>query len=161
MSKGSPFNSPLETGLRALAILVSSYPSSFDLQRLVDFDYIVVHSGDLGGPTSMHAPLPQRASELVVRREIVDAGLTLMMSRGLVARLATADGIQFIATDRASSFLGALSSSYTLQLKDRAEWIASNFAHLGHEQMRGAMRDILKEWSIQFQPTERPRGGSA
>ena len=161
IGKRSPFNSPLETGLRALAMLVSAYPRSFDLQRLVDFDYIIVHSGDLGGPASMHAPLPSRASELVVRREIVDAGLTLMMSRGLVARLATTDGIQYIATDSASSFLSSLSASYTLQLKDRAEWIASNFAHLGHEQMRAAMRRVSREWSNQFQPIERPAGENA
>lgn len=79
--KRSPFNSPLETGLRALAMLVSAYPNSFDLQRLADFDYIIVHSGDLDGPASMHPPLPLRASELIVRREIVNAGLALMMSR--------------------------------------------------------------------------------
>ena len=161
IGKRSPFNSPLETGLRALAMLVSAYPSSFDLQRLVDFDYIIVHSGDLGGPASMHAPLPLRASELVVRREIVDAGLALMMSRGLVARLATRDGIQYIATDSANSFLNSLRASYTLQLKDRADWIASNFAHLGHEQMRVAMRRVFKEWSIQFQPVKRPTGENA
>lgn len=159
--KRSPFNSPLETGLRALAMLVSAYPNSFDLQRLVDFDYIIVHSADLGGPASMHAPLPLRASELIVRREIVNAGLALMMSRGLVARLATKEGIKYIATDRASSFLSALSASYTLQLKDRAEWIAKNFAHLGHDEMRVAMRHVSNEWSNQFQPIERPAGENA
>lgn len=43
----TPFNSPLETGVRSLTILEAAFPLSFDLQRLVEFDYVVVHSGDV------------------------------------------------------------------------------------------------------------------
>jgi hypothetical protein len=161
ISKRSPFNSPLETGLRALSILVSAYPRSFDLQSLVNFDYIIVHSGDLGGPASIHAPLPLRTSELVVRREIVDAGLALMMSRALVSRLATQMGIQYVATDSATSFLSTLREGYTLQLRERADWIAANFADMGDEEMRVAMRRLFQDWSIQFQPIERTAGEGA
>ncbi|HFP4503788.1 TPA: ABC-three component system middle component 2, partial [Escherichia coli] len=34
-----PFNSPFETGIRSLAILVAAFPESYDLQRLVEMDY--------------------------------------------------------------------------------------------------------------------------
>ena len=37
----SPFNSPMETGVRSLAILHAAYPAAFDLQRLVEMDYLV------------------------------------------------------------------------------------------------------------------------
>src|SRR4051794_18613760 len=90
MTKHMPaFNSPLETGVRALTILEAAFPNSCDLQRLVELDYLVVHSGDVGGPESLHAPLPLRAGELLVRRELIEKGLLLMMSRGLVARSAS------------------------------------------------------------------------
>ena len=144
-----------------MAILVAVYPRSFDLQRLVDFDYLIVHSADVGGPASLHAPLPLRTGELVVRRELVESGLALMMSRGLVSRSATADGIHYIATDRANAFLSSLTAGYTLRLIDRATWLASNFGQLGYEEMRVAMRRVFREWSIQFQPIEIPAGERA
>ena len=62
-----PFNSPFEAGVRSLAILVAAFPEAYDLQRLVEMDYLVVHSGDVNGPASLHAPLPMRAGELLVR----------------------------------------------------------------------------------------------
>ncbi len=43
----SPFNSPIETGIRTLAILTAVFPRSLDLQYLVYFDYLVLHSGDV------------------------------------------------------------------------------------------------------------------
>lgn len=69
------FNSALETGVRSLVILVANFPAALDLQRLVDFDYLVVHSGDLDGPESLHPPLPLREGELLVRRNIIESGI--------------------------------------------------------------------------------------
>lgn len=40
----NPFNSALETGVRTLAILIASYPKAHDLGRLVQYDYLTVHS---------------------------------------------------------------------------------------------------------------------
>lgn len=50
--RASPFNSPLETGVRALSILEAAHPEACDLHRLVELDYLVVHSGDAGGPAN-------------------------------------------------------------------------------------------------------------
>lgn len=57
------FNSSLETGVRSLIILVAAFPIAFDLQRLIEMDYLVVHSGDVDGPSSLHAPIPMRIGE--------------------------------------------------------------------------------------------------
>ena len=52
-----PFNSPLEIGVRTLTILIVSYPKAHDLNRLVQYDYLTVHSlEDAGGPQSLHPP---------------------------------------------------------------------------------------------------------
>ena len=80
----SPFNSALETGVRTLAILIACYPTAHDLGRLVQYDYLTVHSGDANGPPSLHPPLPLRSGELLVRRGLIESGLRLMMSRSLV-----------------------------------------------------------------------------
>ncbi|MCV5275801.1 threonine transporter, partial [Escherichia coli] len=52
------FNSPLEAGIRAVSILGAAYPQTYDLQRLVAFDYLLVHTGDIGGPDNLHPPTP-------------------------------------------------------------------------------------------------------
>ena len=81
MPEVQTFNSPIETGVRALILLAESYPDQLDLQRLLEFDYILVHTTDVDGPPSIHPALPLRSGELLVRRHLIERGLMLMMSR--------------------------------------------------------------------------------
>src|SRR5580693_2309300 len=115
------FNSPIETGIRALILLAESYPTQLDLQRLLEFDYIMVHTGDVDGPPSIHPALPLRSGELLVRRQLIERGLMLMMSRGLIRRHAATTGFTYRAEDDAGPFLDALSAEYLQDLKDRAQ----------------------------------------
>ena len=146
----SPFNSSLESGVRALIILTSIYPQSVDLQRLVDFDYLVVHSGDANGPESLHAPLPMRAGELLVRRSIVESGLLLMMSRGLVERVTTENGIEYMASEIADTFVNSLFTPYLLKLKERARWVADKFGAATEEELHQITKRFFDKWTTQF-----------
>lgn len=124
----NPFNSAIETGVRSLAILVASFPEPCDLERLVEMDYITVHTGDTpGGPESLHAPLPLRAGELLVRRGLIEKGLNLMMSRRLVVRIPSNDGFGFLAAETAGPFMKSLTTEYARDLIDRAEWTVNRF----------------------------------
>jgi hypothetical protein len=147
----SPFNSPLETGIRTLVILLSSYPKSVDLQKLVDFDYLVVHSSDVGGPDSLHPSLPLRAGELLVRRRIIESGIMLMMSRGLIERLIKNDGIEYIASDNAMPFIDSLTSTYIYKLRNRAEWIASIFGEMSSDNVQEITSQFFNKWNTHFQ----------
>lgn len=149
--KAEPFNSPLETGLRSLAILEAAFPNSYDLQRLVEMDYLVVHSADVGGPDSLHAPLPLRAGELLVRRQLIERGLLLMMSKGLIERRAASDGIEYVAGETASPYLASLTAPYTLQLRERARWLVDNFAGFSTEEIRGLIRRFFEHWTSEFE----------
>src|SRR4051794_38949553 len=95
------FNSPLEAGTRAVAVLAAAYPRAFDLQRLIAFDHLLVHTGDIGGPASLHPPVPLRSAELLVRRKLVERALLLMMTRDLIGRQVGSDGIRYIAGENA------------------------------------------------------------
>lgn len=150
----TPFNSSLESGVRALVILVAAYPNKLDLQRLVDFDYLVVHSGDAGGPDSLHAPLPLRTGELLIRRELIEKGLMLMISRGLCCRIPTQSGIQYIAGDNAVPFIDALTSPYLITLKDRAKWVTERFSNTSQEDLQQTINQFFKKWTTQFQFVE-------
>ena len=146
-----PFNSPLESGLRSLAILEAAFPNRYDLQRLVELDYLVVHSADVGGPDSLHAPLPLRAGELLVRRQLIEKGLLLMMSKGLVERFTVTVGIEYSAGDMASPYLASLSAPYTLRLRERAQWLVSNFEGFSTDELRALIRRFFERWSSEFE----------
>ncbi len=154
----SPFNSSLESGVRAVIILNSLFPEGSDLQRLVDFDYMVVHSADVNGPESLHAPLPMRAGELLVRRNIIQDGLLLMMSRGLVARVPTENGIEYRASEISNSFVDSLSAPYLIKLKERADWIADEYGHISNSELKEMIKRFFDKWTTQFQPTNSSLG---
>ncbi|MXZ28665.1 threonine transporter [Candidatus Poribacteria bacterium] len=152
--KASPFNSALETGVRALSILTASYPKVHDLGRLVQYDYLTVHSADANGPPSLHPPLPLRSGELLVRRGLIESGLRLMMSRSLVRRELHANGFLFGAEDSATSFLDNLSSPYSVALRNRADWVATTFDELSVEQLDSVVKRLFEAWTIEFQPSQ-------
>jgi hypothetical protein len=149
----SPFNSALETGVRALWVLSEASPSAFDLQRLVYFDYLVVHSADAAGPPSLHPRTPLRNGELLVRRGLIERGLLLMISRGLVQRSFDRRGISFTATEDAGPFLECLTSDYAKALRDRAEWAVRRFGGLSEGDFRRFVDTNFERWSREFQST--------
>jgi len=86
------FNSPLEVGLRSLALLVAGYPKVFDLNHLVLFDFIAIHTEQFGGVTNLHPENRYHNTELLVRRPIISEGLRLFASKGLIEPKVTDTG---------------------------------------------------------------------
>jgi len=146
-----PFNGPIECGLRLLVILEASYPLEYDLQRLVFYDYLLVHSGDANGPQSIHPPTPHRSGEVLVKRQILEQGLLLMISRSLIQKKYTSSGILYHATEYATSFLDSLSSTYTLLLKDRANWLIDQFKDYTDTQLEKYFHTNLDRWGGEFE----------
>jgi len=152
--KISPFNSALETGIRTLAILVASYPRAHDLGRLVQYDYLTVHSADANGPPSLHPPLPLRSGELLVRRGLIESGLRLMMSRSLIRRQIHPEGLLYAAEDAAGAFLDNLQADYIVQLRDRAAWVTSTFDELSANELDAVVKRLFEAWTTEFQPVQ-------
>lgn len=159
MTEGSPspFNGALETGVRTLAILIACFPKAHDLSRLVQYDYLTVHSADADGPPSLHPPLPLRSGELLVRRGLIESGLRLMMSRSLVRRESHVQGFLYSADDSATAFLDNLKSPYIVALRDRAEWVAATFDVLSIDELDTVVRRLFESWTIEFQPVQSGR----
>lgn len=156
MPETQTFNSPIETGVRALILLAESYPDQLDLQRLLEFDYILVHTKDVDGPPSIHPALPLRSGELLVRRQLIERGLMLMMSRGLINRHATPKGFMYQADDSAGPFLDALTAEYLDDLKDRAVWVIDRFSEMSDHDIRVMLSKVYDQWSREFQVPEQP-----
>ena len=151
-----PFNSPIETGIRALILLAAAYPAQLDLQRLLEYDYMMVHTGDVDGPPSIHPALPLRSGELLVRRQLIERGLMLMISRALISRHATPNGFMYQAEDDAGPFLDALAAEYLSDLKNRAEWVVNRFREMSDQEIRFMLTRVYDQWSREFQIPEQP-----
>ena len=147
----SPFNGPVEIGLRALCVLTTAFPAAYALQRLVVFDYFLVHSDDIeGGPAGLHPRTPHRGGEILVRRGVIQDGLSLYESRGLIERVYKDGGIFFAATDKSADFLDTLSTEYLAGLRDRAEWVVDSFGALDDAELDAMVRDHIGTWGTEF-----------
>jgi hypothetical protein len=148
--KPRTFNTAFESGIRSLIILTSCYPISVGLHKLVVLDHLVVHSGDVDGPPSLHPPEDSRAAEMLVRRGLVSTGLDLMGTRNLVKRHATSDGFRYEAGEEAGSFVDLLQSQYTVELKIRANWLNERIVPMSDIGMVQLVRDRMDRWATEF-----------
>src|SRR6185436_18072872 len=157
-TKPATFNGPLEAGLRAVALLGAAYPRYFDLQRLIAFDYLLVHTGDIGGPESLHPPAPLQSAELLVRRKLVEQALLLMMTRNLVEREVSPDGIRYRGGENAAPFLSMVESEYLVALLERAVWLVDVLADHSEHEFQDIMRRFFDRWVEEFQVAEHSLG---
>jgi hypothetical protein len=149
--QGQTFNGPLEAGVRAVAVLAAAFPRSYDLQRLTAFDYLLVYTGQLGGPEDLHPATPIHAPATEVRRKVVQDALNLMMTRELVVRHAATG-------EMASTFMDSLQTNYLSRVKERAEWLVQHLARYSDAEFDALMRRFFDNWVIEFQAAERSLG---
>jgi hypothetical protein len=144
------FSTPLEVGLRTLILLNALAPAPADLQRLVVFDYLLVHSGDAGGPESMHPATPHRSGELLVKRDVLRRGLRLMLSRELVATTFASSGIEYRASPLTARFLSYLQRDYASALGERAKWVIETFGSMDDISLATFVGSHLERWGGEF-----------
>lgn len=146
-----PFNSPLEYGLRLLFLLNASGEVACDLQRLIAYDYLLVHSGDVAeGPASLHPAVPFRGGEMLVKRELLAAGLHHMFSKELVEKRFDAVGLGYRANALTRAFVGLLKSTYADDLRWRAGWVVQRFGNLSAKDLSAYMDDNVGRWGAEF-----------
>lgn len=121
------FNTPFELGVRMVYLLLALHPRKADLQRLVYLDYATIYSADLGGPESLHTPVPLRGGEYTSRREVIEEGLYLMATRSFVDVTATESGILYGIGENGPSLTGLMGGVYSKALADRCRWVTGKF----------------------------------
>ncbi|AIQ70245.1 hypothetical protein PGRAT_23275 [Paenibacillus graminis] len=153
------FNTPLEIGLRCIVILDELKDQKIDLQRLIYFDYLVIHYGDVETEyESLHPPTPHRSGEILVKRDLVNEGLLLMISKKLVEVEYEASGIFFKASTYCTPFLDHFESQYLLQLRENAKIMAMKFSTYTKDELKKYMTDNLDRWGGEFNKESLFRG---
>lgn len=152
------FNSALETGVRSVVLLNAAYPRAFDLNELTWLDHLVVHTGDVSGPESLHPNVPHRDGELLVRRSLVEQGLTLMRRLHMVDATYGASGIAYIALDQAAPFVTLIRTAYGRALRERATWLIGYLSERGDEHLHHVISQKIGRWAVEFQGDVKPGG---
>lgn len=127
------FNSPVEVGLRCLLII--NQKRRVNLEQLVMFDYLCLNTNDFDGPPSIHAPVPHRSVQILVRREMIKTGLRLLISKELVSIVNLKSGLYYSKTKLTSLFLNHLTSEYRMDYQNRLEWVLTNYGNWSEEKL--------------------------
>ena len=153
MSRKPPelFNTPFELGLRMVYLLFALRPGGADLQKLVLLDYAIVYSQDVGGPSSLHTPVPYRNAELFSRRERIEQGLYLMSTRGLVDVVLDDKGMTYIAGQSSFTMVGSLSSKYWRDLQVRCAWVAERFGQVSSNELLNLFAESGHLWGAELE----------
>ena len=154
------FNSALETGVRAVVLLNCAYPRALDLKELTWLDHLVVHTGDILGPASLHPNVPHRDGELLIRRTLVEEGVTLMRRLHMIEAKYNATGIVYAAMDEAGPFVTLIRSEYGRTLKARAEWLIAYLWERGDEHLHEVITKKIGRWTVEFQADQKPTGSA-
>lgn len=139
-----PFNNKIETGLRILTILNSTYPKSYDLQSLIYLDYMIVHSGDIDEEiASLHPAVSSRKGELLIRREIIFSSIELFIEKGLIDKLYTESGVEYLASENSTTFIDSLNESYSIELQTKSEWLNNYVKNLSQQSLKKQMDKFI------------------
>ena len=152
----SPLNGPLEIAVRVLTVLTEAFPTRLDLNKLVLLDHALLHSADLGGPESLHPPVPIRSGELGMKRERIQEGVEVLMRADLAHMEPTPQGIHFWASERAAGFIRLLETEYARALTERAMWVVEHFGDMSDADLRGAMLTVSGHWAEEFEQIDSP-----
>lgn len=146
------FNSPLEVALRLLVLLNRTELNNFDLDRLVIFDYFILHGNDIDkNQESLHPPLPHRSSEIIVRRKLVQESLDILISRGLVSPVYKNTGVFYSANKSTSLFVNLLKSTYFSKLTLVVEWVLSKYGNVSTSMLNKLVNENIHIWGGEFE----------
>jgi hypothetical protein len=142
----------MECGLRMLFVLHAADEKASDLQRLVSYDYLVLHSGDVSeGPSSLHPPVPFRGTELLVKRELLSSGLNQMFARELLEKTFDLSGILYRATSLTGAFTALLKTDYANSLRIRSKWVIERFGTMDNNELSAFMTENIGRWGAEFE----------
>lgn len=149
------FNTPFELGLRMVYLLTALRPGGADLQKLVLLDYAIVYSKDVGGPASLHTPVPFRNGELFSRRERIEQGLYLMSTRGLVEVVLDDGGMTYVAGPSSFTMIGSMTSKYWRDLEIRCRWASDQFGQASSAELLEEFASRGHLWGAEIEATAR------
>lgn len=148
------YNSVIEIGMRALVILSYSQTSSKSLDEIMILDHLALNTFDVGGPVSLHAPIPNRGVQVYSKRKILNKSIQLLLSKELITISATSNGFRYLINENGKNYLTYFESKYFHLLNQRVLWIMENFGQMDESQLKKVVNQNLAKWGEEFMSKE-------
>jgi hypothetical protein len=145
------YNSPIELAIRTLIILYH-HDSKTDIDRLMYLDHLALNTEDIGGPPSIHAPIPHRGVQIFARKELIEKGITILVSKQLISIVPSTSGILYEINEAGKKFLEYFSSEYFIELRTSVKWVENKFNKMTTLQIREFIDNNLDKWGGEFLP---------
>lgn len=135
------FNTPFETGLRAMLILSTIRSSGMTIDRLSAYDFMTIYGKDFEvSDRNLHGDNSYSFSELSSKRVMCSEGVKMFVLDGLIAVNRTEGGFLYKLTPAGRKYIGVLESDYKEQYLSIAQNVHKKYA-------RRSDSTILKEIS--------------
>ncbi|WP_342488866.1 ABC-three component system middle component 2 [Cytobacillus sp. FSL W7-1323] len=156
------YNTPLEVGLRVLTILNELKHEAIDINRLIIYDYFVLHGNDFDVRIeSLHPPTPHRSGEIIIKRKVIQDGINLMYSRELLDTRYTEEGIYYKANELTPAFLNYFDSLYYTEISKNTKLVIRKFNSYSDGDLDSYVNDRLTKWGSEFTKESLIRGWSS
>lgn len=99
-------------------------------------DFISQNTSDHGGPSSLGAPIPNRGVQAFARKEVIQKGVTILLSKDLAVIHIDKGGFSYAINQAGVKFLELCTTEYFYQLTERANWVMEHFSNMTSEQLR-------------------------
>lgn len=111
------YSSDLEISLRLMAILQFYVESPISIERLVVYDYLILHGNDIFPELqSLHPKSPNSSNEFLIKRELFKRGLHLLISKELIKVNISKTGVGYQSSQLTAKFCDKLNSAYSRRL---------------------------------------------
>lgn len=149
-SKNKVYNSNFEIAVRVLIILLNLPFKRSSTYKLMVLDHISLNTYDVGGPASLHAPIPNRGVQIYSRKEILNESIKLLISKDLITINPNKNGLLYEITENGINYLTFFESKYFNQLKARVEWTSQKFGSFTDSDLKSYVNQNLSKWGEEF-----------
>lgn len=145
------YNTPLEVGMRILILLSELDNNAADIDRLVIYDYFMLHGNDFDEDIeSLHPATPYRAGEIYVKRKIIQESINLMHSKELLNIEYTKEGIFYKANELTKVFLEYLDTQYAKDLLKYSRLVIKKFNSYSNDELNVYINKDISKWGSEF-----------
>ena len=144
------YNTPLELGMRSLILLHTSNSAIMDLEKIMYLDYLCLNTSDLDGPKSLHAPIPNRGVQIFSKKDLIQKGLSIMITKDLVKLILQPNGFFYQITEAGTLFLDFFQTKYYLNLSERCKWVNGKWGSESTENIKYYIDNNIQKWGGDF-----------
>ena len=148
------YNSVIEVAMRCLVVLNHSPRKTISLEEIMILDHLSLNTFDVGGPVSLHAPIPNRGVQIYSRKEIISKSLKMLLSKDLIQLNPTPEGFRYVINTNGREYLKYFESDYFMLLKERVMWISIHFGNKDAMGLKSIIATNLTKWGEEFMSAE-------